>query len=192
MLQEQHPSTITGPASDDEIAYAIEQLESTKTALHDTVRGLSEVQLAAKPDTERWSVAECVEHIVLVEGGIFGRLQHNLQKDDDPAKRAEMQVSDVYLIKALRSRKSGVAAPAPFVPSGRFGSTAAALAAFDEQRNSIIDYVKSAPGNWRTHFFNHMVFGTLDAYQALLLFAGHCERHRRQIEEIKATPGFPQ
>ncbi|MBO0934161.1 DinB family protein [Fibrella aquatilis] len=192
MLQEQHPATITGPASEAEIAYAIEQLESTKTALHDAVRGLSEAQLTARPDPARWSVAECVEHIVLVEGGIFGRLQHTMQKEENPAKRAEIQVSDLYLTKALRSRKTGVPAPDPFVPTGRFGNTTAALAAFDAQRNTIIDYVKSAPGNWRTHYFTHMVFGTLDGYQTLLLFAGHCERHRKQIDEIKAAPGFLQ
>ncbi|MBO0938363.1 DinB family protein [Fibrella sp. HMF5335] len=191
MLQEQHPSTITGPASEDEITYAVEQLDSSQKALHDAVQGLSAAQSIAKPAPDRWSVAECVEHIVLVEGGIFGRLQTGMQQDEAPEKRAEIQVSDLYLTKALRSRKTAITAPAPFEPTGRFGSLEAALAAFDEQRAAIIDYVHSAPGNWRTHYFKHLVFGTIDAYQTLLLFAGHCERHRKQIEEVKASPGFP-
>ena len=192
MLQDISPADVNGPISATELAYAIDLLESTKIALHDAVANLSEAQLTAKPDLERWSVAECVEHIVLVEAGIFGRLQHTMQKEEEPEKRAEIQVSDLYLTKALRNRKTGIAAPDLFMPTGRFGSTDAALATFDEQRDAVVDYVKSAPGNWRTHYFKHLVFGTIDAYQTLLLFAGHGERHRKQIEEVKATPGFPQ
>jgi DinB superfamily len=192
MLQEQHPADVTGPISDDDLVYAIDLLESTKISLHEAVKGLSAEQLTARPDPERWSVAECLEHIVLVEEGIFGRLQHTMQKPDEPEKRAEIQVSDLYLTKALRSRKTGISSPEPFVPTGRFGNTEATLVAFDEQRNQVIAYAKSAPGNWRTHFFKHLVFGTIDGFQTLLLFAGHGERHRKQIEEIKATSGFPQ
>lgn len=192
MLQDISPADVTGPISDTELAYAIDLLESTKLALHEAVRDLSAEQLTAKPDPERWSVAECLEHIVLVEEGIFGRLQHNMQKPEDSEKRAEIQVSDLYLTKALRSRKSGIASPEPFVPTGRFGNTEATLATFDEQRNRVIAYAQSAPGNWRTHFFKHLVFGTIDGFQTLLLLAGHSERHRKQIEEVKTTPGFPQ
>ncbi len=192
MLQDISPANVTGPVSTDELTYAIDLLESTKIDLHEAVNGLSAEQLTAKPDPERWSVAECLEHIVLVEEGIFGRLQHTMQKPDEPEKRADIQVSDLYLTKALRSRKSGISSPEPFVPTGRFGTTEATLAAFDEQRGRVIAYAQSAPGNWRTHFFRHLVFGTIDGFQTLLLLAGHGERHRKQIEEVKATPDFPQ
>jgi hypothetical protein len=36
------------------------------------------------------------------------------------------------------------------------------------------------------------VFRTLNAYQWLLLIAHHLKRHNRQIEEVKATPGYPK
>ena len=192
MLQDISPADVTGPISDTELAYAIDLLKSTKIALHEAVEGLSDEQLTARPDPARWSVAECLEHIVLVEEGVFSRLQYTMEKPEEPEKRTEIQVSDLYLTKALRNRKTGISSPEPFVPTGRFGNTEAILAAFDEQRDRVIAYAQSAPGNWRTHYFKHLVFGTIDAYQTLLLFSGHCERHRKQIEEIKATPDFPQ
>lgn len=190
MLQDIFPADVTGPISDTELAYAIDLLESTKIALHEAVAGLLADQLTARPDPARWSVAECLEHIVLVEEGVFSRLQHTMEKPEEPEKRTEIQVSDLYLTKALRDRKTGISSPEPFVPTGRFGTTEATLAAFDEQRDRVIAYTQSTSGNWRTHFFKHLVFGTIDGFQTLLLIAGHGERHRKQIEEVKATPGF--
>ncbi len=32
----------------------------------------------------------------------------------------------------------------------------------------------------------------LDAYQWVLLISAHCERHMKQIEEVKADPNFPK
>ena len=32
----------------------------------------------------------------------------------------------------------------------------------------------------------------MDTYQWMLLVAGHSKRHTLQIEEVKASPGFPK
>jgi hypothetical protein len=37
-----------------------------------------------------------------------------------------------------------------------------------------------------------MPFGTLDCYQLSLMMAAHTERHRKQMEEVKANPNFPK
>jgi hypothetical protein len=35
-------------------------------------------------------------------------------------------------------------------------------------------------------------FGVADTYQALLLIPAHTERHLAQINEVKASAGFPK
>ncbi len=102
-----------------------------------------------------------------------------------------MKLSDVFVIKAVRSR--GTAAPAPdrFVPTGRYADAQASFGVFEQQRAAAMEYVQTTTGDFRTHYFEHPFLGTLDVYQAVLLLASHGERHRKQIEEVKADPGFP-
>jgi hypothetical protein len=35
-------------------------------------------------------------------------------------------------------------------------------------------------------------FGSVDVYQVFLMTSAHTARHTKQIEEIKADPGFPK
>lgn len=182
---------VTGPVTEQERAYAIESLQSTQVSLHQSVNGLTNAQLTYKPGADRWSVAECVEHIALIESGIFGAIQKGMTYPANPEKRAEIKYSDVDVIKAVRSRTVTLPSPDPFIPTGRFESTGAALDAFDQQRDEAVAYVQTVTDDLRTHYFRHIALGWLDSYQAILLLAAHGERHRKQIEEVKASPGFP-
>ena len=182
---------VTGPVTDQERTYAIDALLSTQAALHQSVDGLTDAQLTYKPTADRWSVAECVEHIALVESGIFAAIQKGMAYSANPEKRAEIRYSDVDVIKAVRSRTVTLPSPDPFVPAGRFESTRDALDAFDKQRNDVITYTQTVTDDLRTHYFRHIALGWLDSYQAILLLASHGERHRKQIEEVKTSPGFP-
>ncbi|MBK8315575.1 MAG: hypothetical protein IPL01_16800 [Acidobacteria bacterium] len=51
---------------------------------------------------------------------------------------------------------------------------------------SRIDAVDLSDKKW-----NHPLLGDLNIYQWLVLFGEHEERHRVQIDEIKAAAGFP-
>ncbi|QJW90879.1 DinB family protein [Spirosoma taeanense] len=191
-MQNLQPGPVTGPVTESERLYAIDALKTTQANLHQSLVGLSAEQLTFKPLPDRWSIAECVEHIALVEKGIFRAVQASMNAPADADRRSQIRVSDVDVIKAVRSRVVTMAAPTPFVPTGRYGDAAGALQVFDEQRQAAIRYVETEQADLRLHFFEHPALGTLDAFQAVLLLASHAERHRKQIEEIKASPGFPQ
>ncbi len=50
------------------------------------------------------------------------------------------------------------------------------------------------PGRPRTDLRAHEAYNeasNMDAYQLLLLLAGHTERHVAQISEVKTDPAFP-
>ena len=190
-MENLQPAPVTGPVTDQERAYAIDSLNVTRDALHQSLAGLSVAQLTYKPGPDSWSIAECTEHITLVEKRILYAIQASMDAPAEPEKRADIKVSDVELIKAVRSRTNRLSAPDPTVPTGRYGDTATALAAFDAQRTTAIDYVQTVSGDLRTHYFTHFVLGQLDTYQAVLLMAAHCERHRKQIEAVKTSPDYP-
>lgn len=186
------PAAVTGPVTDTERTYAIDFLKSSQQNLHQSLSGLSDEQANYKPAVDRWSIAECVEHIVLVEKGIFRAVQASMTASANPEKRSAIRVSDIDVIKSVRSRAMVTLSPAPFVPTGRFQDSNTALQAFDGYRTAAIDFMQITENDLRTHYFQHFILGTLDVYQAILLMASHVERHRKQIDEVKASPGVPQ
>ncbi len=191
-MENRPPTESTGPFTNEERAYAINVLKTTQAAIHQSLKGLSDHQLSYKSSDERWSITACTEHIALVEGRLFKGVQLGMETPANPEKRAEISVSDVDVIKAMRSRKSARLAPAGTEPTGRFGDAAGALQAFDTLRDVVIDFVQNTQEDLRSHYFDNKTFGTIDVFQALLMMANHSERHRKQIEEIKADAGFPQ
>jgi uncharacterized damage-inducible protein DinB len=177
--------------TETERTYALDLLQESRQRLHQLLATVSPTQEIYKPSPDRWSIAECAEHIVLVETGLANVLQTGISTTGDPARRNEIKVSDVDVLKAVRSRKIPITAPGFAVPTGRFGTSAAALQAFDALRDTVIHFLQTEPGNLRTHYFVHRQLGTLDLYQTALLMAAHVFRHCKQIDDLKADGGFP-
>jgi len=59
-------------------------LEQSRERFLSAVAGLWDAQWKWKPAPERWSVGECAEHIVLAEGGLFGKIQEALGNPPNP------------------------------------------------------------------------------------------------------------
>lgn len=171
--------------------YAARYLAQTQKTLLKEVKGLSDAQLAFRSAPDRWSIAECIEHIALTEAGLFQVVQGGLQQPAEPAKRAEIKVSNEEIIARLTNRTGKAQAPEFLKPTGRFGATAAALAAFQQRREASIAYVRETEDDLRNHFAFHPVTGVIDCYQMLILTAAHQMRHTLQIQEILADPAFP-
>jgi hypothetical protein len=191
-MENLQPSAVTGPVTETERTYIVDALNTTRDNLHQSLSGLTDTQLVYKPTPDRWSIAECVEHIALVEKGILRAIQAGMSVSADAAKRSEIKLSDVDVIKATRSRVVTLAAPTPFMPTGRYGDAKASLQVFDDQRAAALAFTQAVQDDLRTHFFVHPAFGTLDLYQALLVMVSHVARHTKQIEEVKASAGFSQ
>lgn len=190
-MEERDPATTNGPITPEERTYVVDTLLATRDALRQAVSGLSDDQQRYKTAPDRWSITACVEHIYLVERGISKAIHTAMLAPADPDRRMAIKVSDLFVIKAVRSRGVTIPAPTPFVPTGRFADVPSALEAFEQQRAATLTFAETAAADMRVHFFEHPVLGTLDAYQALLVIASHGERHRKQIEEIKASTAFP-
>jgi len=60
--------------SAEQIAEASRYLQETRDALVDSVVGLSARQWEFKPSPDCWSISEIVEHVVIIEGRVHGRL----------------------------------------------------------------------------------------------------------------------
>lgn len=174
---------------------AIAELEESRKAFLDATKGLSDAQWNFKPAPERWSVAECAEHIALSEKFIFGRITNDIVKSAaTPEKRDAVKGKDELIVKILQDRSHKATAPEPLDPTKRPMSPEDSVKLFLESRAQTIEYVKTTQDDLRDHFYDHPVpaIGTLDAYQWILLISGHTRRHTLQILEVKADANFPK
>jgi hypothetical protein len=175
----------------DERKTAIDHLTKSRDYMLKTVKGLSPAQLNYKSSPESWSVAECAEHLAIAESLIWGMLEGALKTAPDPSKRGDVKVTDEALVKAITDRSSKFKTGESFVPKNKFGSIDGTLKEFKDKRQAHIDYIKNTKDDLRNRYAVGPM-GTLDAYQVALFMSGHTERHTKQMEEVKASAGFPK
>jgi hypothetical protein len=182
-------TTLTQPERDKALA----SLQATHDKFLQSISGLSEKQWKFKAAPDRWSVAEVAEHITVAESGIFGLVQQKVMPGPaTPDKRASVAGKDDIILTKMIDRSVKAKAPEFLQPTGRFANHDDLVKAFEQARGNTMSYVRTTSDDLRDHFFDHPVFGTLDAYQWILLISAHSARHTEQIEEVKADPNFPK
>src|SRR6267378_2316111 len=81
-------TAFAAPLEQGERDRAMSHLHATRKAFLDSVAGLSEAQWNFKAGPDRWSIAECAEHIALSEDFIFGVVTKLVMKSTaTPEKR---------------------------------------------------------------------------------------------------------
>ena len=175
----------------DERELALHHLAESRERLLRMAQGLSREQWHYRSAPGRWTVAECVEHIVTVESRVLDRIQKSLEKGPDPSKRSAMEGQDDVMFAGAEARVTRFQAPEVLIPTGRWPDEQL-LQEFEAARQQTRDFAASTQADLRRHYFKHPIFGELDLYQWLLLIVAHCNRHRAQSEEVMASPGFPR
>jgi hypothetical protein len=174
-------------AADKEKALAL--LESSKKGVLAATKGLSEAQWNFKPAPEKWSIAECMEHIAAAEDFIRGNIVENVMKAPAVPDRDIAKI-DAGILAMVPDRSNKVQAPEPIRPINRYGSPQAAIKHFVESRATTEDFLKKT-ADLRGHGVDSPLGGKWDAYEFILLIGAHSERHTKQIEEVKTSPGYP-
>jgi uncharacterized protein YndB with AHSA1/START domain len=183
----------TGSLSMAEREMALAELEGSRQLLLESTKGLSLEQWKFKPSAESWSIADCVEHIGIVEGRILRLIvEKALKMPAEPEKRKSIQVSDPGILNAANNRETKLSAPNAVVPAGRWNDPAELVEAALEGRARTVEFVRRTEEDLRSHFLDHPAFGTLDTYQWVLLISAHMHRHTGQIQEVKSHAGFPR
>jgi uncharacterized damage-inducible protein DinB len=163
-------------------------LDETREKLLDATRHLSPTQLQYKPAPDRWSVAECLEHLTIVETAVLGNIQNAIKGE---AGSPQPAMTDDALMQIINNRSTRSRAPERIVPTGRLPHDQL-VGEFEAARKRTTDFVSSTNVPLRQFAFPHARFGQVDCYQWLLLVAGHGDRHRQQVEEVIADVGFPR
>ena len=165
-------------------------LASSRASLLQLTKGLSAAELDYKPAPDRWSAAENLEHLTIVEEFVFDRLTTALGSAD-PAKRSAWEGKDDAVVQEVESRAKRYPSPELGWPTGRWPHDDL-FRQFDAVRQRTSDFAATTKAPLRSYLMPHPVFGELDCFQWLLMMAAHTVRHRAQIEELMASADFPQ
>jgi len=177
------------PMTDAERAALVAHLERTAAKFEKSIDGLSEAQWNYKTAPERWSAAECAEHIATAEGFIRGLIEPMMKEEPAAELLASARKDTIDQMVVDRSKK--FQAPEPLRPTGKYKTPAEALAVFRAERAKTIEFVKNG-GDFRLHASANPAAGPLDGYGWVTFLSAHSERHTLQIEEVKADAGYPK
>jgi len=169
----------------------LEHLSASRERLLAVTKDLSSAQREYRPAEGRWSVADCVEHLTVVENFILKTMQSTLEGTPEPAKQAEARGKDQIILELVPSRTRRVHGPPEVQPKRRWPDFEESVRQFEGARRRTVAFASETQADLRSHFFPHPFLGDLDCYQWLLFLGTHCERHVRQMEEVMGEPGFP-
>jgi hypothetical protein len=158
---------------------------------------LSEAQWKFKPAPDRWSIAEILEHIVLVQELALGPIREQLAKAPAASADRDYKQVDAIVVNQFPDRLTKFQAPEIVQPTGRWAPSAA-LDRLLKNYGRLGEYLESTP-DLRQHrapapplkAISKGAFESMDGYQWVLASAAHTERHTKQILEVKADPNFP-
>jgi hypothetical protein len=182
-------------AAHEDTKFLLNYMKRTREDFLKSIKGLSPAQWTYKASPDRWSIAECAEHITLSEEFIRQMVQDKVMKMPAASEeeRAKANLPDEELIKRITDRSKKAQAPEPLKPTNKWANAKEIETEFKKRREATIQYVKSTPeSDLRAHVAPSPAGAPLDGFQFLELLSAHTKRHTLQIEEVKADPGYPK
>jgi hypothetical protein len=161
-------------------------LDEEMTALRAAVETVPPDRRGDRPAPERWSVAEVLEHLAMVEAAVLKGCSRQLAAAREaglPFEADTSSIIDAMPPARVANRDRLIVAPERLRPTGIDATTA--WTRIEHTRSQFLDFVKSCDGLALAQVsMPHPVFGPMNLYQWLLFAAGHHARHAAQIREI--------
>ena len=183
-------TAFAAPLEQGERDRAMSHLHATRKVFLDSIAGLSDAHWNFKPAADRWSIAECAEHIAVSDDSLFDLMRQTLKSPAALEKKSA--VKDEFILQVVPDRSVKAKAPEFLQPKRRWPDRETLIAHFKQSRDRNIAYIQTTEDDLRSHFMDHPLLKTIDAYQVMLLLSAHCERHTAQIDEVKADPHYPK
>ncbi|HUX67623.1 MAG TPA: DinB family protein [Terriglobales bacterium] len=162
-----------------EMAAAIANLERSREAVLAHCAGLADGAWERSDGPGRWSAADILEHLVIVERRSLGLLASMLEQPPEPDWQERTAGREAMLPRAAVAEEK-IVAPPPLQPQ-RGSTPPALLADFAAARAATLAFAATPNQPLKEHTRKHPVLGTLNGYHWLLLIGYHTQRHLSQM-----------
>ena len=150
--------------------------------LHDT----SDQERTARPEGEKWSLEEIVEHLAIVENGTIRICTKLLAgaRADGKTGDGRIKLNPTFDEKSTQIARMKVEAPERVLPTGE-QTVNASIEKLKQLRAQIEGFRTDLESyDLNNHRFPHPFMGDLTASEWLIVVGGHEARHTKQIERI--------
>lgn len=170
--------------TDAERELAIKVLTRSRTTLLDAVDGVTDEESRWKPNPERWSILQYVEHLAVSDDGLVDLVRRILTTPPQP-ETPEERDARVARIAGTKIERGVNNAPERLQPKARFATLQEAVDAFLAARERTLAFAHETQDDLRSHFAPHPVLGPMDGLQWLMGNARHAESHSGHILELR-------
>jgi len=164
----------------DDKADIIARLDGGMAALRTAIGGCPAAVAAIRPAPDRWSVLDCLEHLLLAEEYLCNQLVAGTASAPTPNETREARI-----VAAGTNRDRRIPAPQVAQPTGRWLSIDEAMEAVVAARARTVAFIEQFDGDLRAWEVMHPIAGVVNGYEMLLMIAIHPLRHAQQIQEIR-------
>jgi hypothetical protein len=164
-------------------------LDTERSALRDAVKLVPPTLRDQSPGTDRWSVGQVLQHLVMIEKRIGLGVTKWVVDARDRGLGPETETSSVMNslpLQLIADRSQPKSAPAEFRPKDDLDA-ASAWTALEQTRAALRAGVLAGDGLALGEVIQpHLVLGPINLYQWLLFVGSHEARHTAQVREIAA------
>jgi DinB family protein len=179
-------SAMTNPDVPHTRATALDAVRRSTRSFLALFDGVSDRAWRLRPAGEEWSIAETVEHVVLSNRAILGRLA---ALPTAPLAADATRFDDAAISDAMFQGAGPAPALAP--PKGRLATRAHGIAALCGAYEGIVAWSNGSRDDLRGFGLPHPLFGTFDGVQWLLFAAAHTDSHAAQLRSLRDIAGLP-
>jgi hypothetical protein len=167
----------------------LQHLDIQHDRLRRAVESVPRERREEKPTPERWSVAEVIEHLSIVETRIArvftAKLTEARTSGSLVAERDESPVVGTIDMDRVLDRSRRITAAEAVLPSGKLDAEAA-WSALEDARTTLRNSVLSADGVALGEIVQpHPVLGPINLYQWIAFAGAHQARHTAQVMELR-------
>jgi uncharacterized damage-inducible protein DinB len=135
----------------------------------------------ARPGEGRWSAAELVAHLMMVERAVIEKADRVTQKTPKRVPLLKKIHIPLFLVETRIVRRKS---PIPLDP-GLLRDKEAMLAELRAVRERSLAFLEETRGrNLKGYCWAHPALGTLNTYEWIRFVAAHEVRHTKQMQEI--------
>jgi hypothetical protein len=166
----------------------IAHLAKHRRDVHEAVASVPPELRDRKPASDRWSVAEVIEHLSMIEQGVAALLTMHVTtaraNGVGPDPDSSSVVASYANADALVDRTTKISAPRRVLPTGTMDA-AAGTGALVQAHAAMVSSLQNADGVCLENLMHpHPVLGSLNMYHWVVMLGLHDQRHAAQIREI--------
>jgi len=169
------------------IAETLNYLDTERGELHDAVELVPPALREQQPGPDRWSVAQVLQHLTLIENRIAKLVGKRIAGARAEGLGPELETSPILNTRhaaKIADRSFRVTAPEEIRPPSDVDA-ASAWTALEQSRETLRAAVLSGDGLALSEVMHpHPVLGEINLYQWILFVGSHEVRHTAQVREI--------